>query len=73
MRLFKKTRTENPSNDAVAQKVASRIIAGQRKLANYLNNKVSGFSAKQVLYTLIVICILFGAYCTYLLVTSFAN
>ena len=73
MRLFKKTRTENLSNDEVAHKLADRIMAGQRKLANYLNSKASGFSARQVSYILISICVLFGAYCTYLLVTSFIN
>lgn len=73
MRLFKKTTVENTSNDAVAQKIASRIIAGQRKLASYLNDKARGFSARQILYTLVIICILFGTYCTYLLVSSLFN
>jgi hypothetical protein len=54
--------------EAVAEKVAGRIVQGQRRLAGYLNRRTAGLSGKTWLLLLIAFCLAFGSYLIYLLV-----
>lgn len=72
MRLFEKKQAD-PSNDAVAKKIAGHIIAKQTQLANYLNEKAGRYSRKTIAYMLAGFCIALAAYCAYLLINAIIN
>jgi len=71
MRLFKKERKGAESNDAIAQRIAKKIIEKQRHLADYLNAKTNRLSRLTIYYILYGFCIAFAVYCTMLLFNSF--
>ncbi len=73
MRLFKKAKKETVSTDAVAERIAGRIVARQRQLADYLNSKTAKFKSRRVAYVLMMGCIAFAGYCAYLLISSINN
>jgi hypothetical protein len=73
MRLFKREKNAAVANDAVAEKIANHVIASQRQFADYLNKKMARFPRKAIGYFIGLLCIAFGGYCAYLLITSIIN
>ncbi len=69
MKLFRKNRT-SIGGDAIAEKIAKKIIDRQRILANYLNRKTRNISGKLWMAILIIFCTAFGCYCTFLLIRA---
>jgi len=67
MKLFRKNST-SIGGDAIAEKIAQKIIDRQRILANYLNRKTKNISGKLWMAILIIFCAAFGCYCTFLLI-----
>lgn len=75
MKLFT-GRDKNPERrsqlqDRRALGIAVRILSRQRKIADYLNRKTAGVTAKGWLAMLIAFCTLFGSYCLWLLMQAF--
>jgi len=54
--------------EALAEKLAGRIVQGQRQMAGYLNRRTAGLSGKTWRLLLIAFCLAFGSYLLYLLV-----
>lgn len=69
MKLFRKNST-SIGGDAIAEKIAQKIIHRQRILANYLNRKTNNISGKLWMAILIIFCTAFGCYCTFLLIRA---
>lgn len=69
MKLFRKNST-SIGGDAIAEKIAQKIIDRQRILANYLNRKTRNISGKLWMAILIIFCAAFGCYCTSLLIRA---
>ncbi|MBC6109494.1 hypothetical protein ACFOG5_04405 [Pedobacter fastidiosus] len=69
MKLFRKNST-SIGGDAIAEKIAQKIIDRQRILANYLNRKTKNISGKLWMAILIIFCTAFGCYCTFLLIRA---
>jgi hypothetical protein len=72
MRLFKK-REKAPlstGQQAAAQRIAEKLISGQKRLAGYLNTKTQGISGRGWLFLLIGFCLLFGSYCLQLILRA---
>lgn len=67
MKLFRKNST-SIGGDAIAEKIAQKIIDRQRILSNYLNRKTRNISGKLWTAILIIFCAAFGCYCTLLLI-----
>ncbi|KIA92248.1 hypothetical protein OC25_17580 [Pedobacter kyungheensis] len=53
-----------------AEKVAAGILGAQRRLADYLNRRTAGFSARRWRTLLLGFCLLFGSYTLYLLIAA---
>jgi hypothetical protein len=70
MKLFKRQRKVDISDDAVAKKIANKIVEKQRNLANYLNSKTKRFSPRTIAFILFGLCIVFGGYCAFLLLNA---
>ena len=70
MKLFKRQRKADISDDAVAKKIANKIVEKQRNLANYLNSKTKRFSPRAIAIILFGLCIVFGGYCAFLLLNA---
>jgi type II secretory pathway component PulM len=60
--------TEN--QEALAQRWAKLIISVQSKLAAYLNQQTAGFGQRKWLWLLGLMCLLIGAYCSFLLLKA---
>jgi len=73
MKLFKRKQTSSAATDTLAEKIAERFIAKQKMFAEYLNRHMGRYSVKKVAYTLLIICTVFGLYCTYIIFNSFIN
>lgn len=73
MKLFKREKKTDSTSDAVAEKIAGSIMAKQRRVADYLNNKMEKFTRNTITNVLIIFCVAFGAYCAYLLISSIIN
>jgi len=69
MKLFRKN-SRSIGGDAIAEKIAQKIIDRQRILANYLNRKTKNISGKLWMAILIIFCTAFGCYCTFLLIRA---
>ena len=69
MKLFRKN-SRSIGGDAIAEKIAQKIINRQRVLANYLNRKTRNISGKLWMAILIIFCAAFGCYCTFLLIRA---
>ncbi|MET4546290.1 hypothetical protein ABIE26_003617 [Pedobacter africanus] len=68
MSLFqRKKKPLSQRQDAIAQKVAGKILQSQRQLAKYLNERTAGLSGKTWLVLLIAFCAAFSSYLLYLL------
>lgn len=70
MKLFKRQRKVDVSNDAVAEKIANKIVEKQHDLANYLNAKTKRLSPRTIAFLLLGIFIAFAGYCAYLLLNA---
>ncbi|HXH99298.1 MAG TPA: hypothetical protein VNI52_03450 [Sphingobacteriaceae bacterium] len=72
MKIFKnaKEKGQTSTQDAVAQKIAGRIVKFQFKIADYLNEKTAHYSKVQKEILLIVISALFSAASLYLIFNS---
>lgn len=70
MKLFKRQKKANVSNDAVAEKIANKIVEKQRDLANYLNAKTNKLSPRTIGFIIFGICVAFAGYCFYLLLNA---
>lgn len=58
------------NQDALALRIANRIIGIQASLANYLNSKTAHFSQNQKKGILICICAVFGGLSLYFIIKS---
>ena len=69
MNLFKKQKEKGLSSGQAhsAEKIAAKILQGQRRAADYLNGKTRGISARGWMILLVCFCALFGSYCLWLL------
>jgi hypothetical protein len=72
MRLFSKRKTKSyPRAEAMAERIAGRIIRRQTKMANYLNRKTQYWNKASKLIALALFCLLFGSLCLYFIIKSF--
>jgi len=72
MSLFKRKRqgVNYPKAEALAGRIAGRIIRRQTKIANYLNRKTAYWNAASKLIALSLFILLFGSLCLYLILKS---
>lgn len=70
MRFFKKYKKAGTEN-SVSSRISKYVELRQRKLADWLNQKTSKTSRKELLFGLIVFCSLFGGYLLFLLMETF--
>lgn len=59
------------STDALAGRIAGRMIRLQTRTANYLNRKTAYWNRASKLAALILFCVLFGSTCLYLIIKAF--
>ena len=73
MKLFAKSRAVRltAGQEALADRIAGRIRQSQRRMAELLNGKTAGLTAKNWLWLLVLFSACFGAYCLYLLLSAF--
>jgi len=57
-------------NDALAARVANRIIRQQTRMADYLNRKTAYWSKASKLIALFLFCLLFGSICLYFIIKA---
>ncbi|MEH6306818.1 hypothetical protein RYH73_14280 [Olivibacter sp. CPCC 100613] len=73
MKLYRKqqgSRQGQQEQDETAYRIAKKIVAGQKRVASFLNKKASGLP-RWVLLSAFLSCFLStGAYCIYLLVRA---
>jgi len=71
MRLFGKgERKLAEGQERFAQRVATKIIRLQRRVADQLNARTAGFSVQRWRVMLFAFCLLLGGYSLYLLLTA---
>jgi hypothetical protein len=70
MGLFKKDKNKplTAGQDAVAQRIAERIISRHKRTADYLNAKTQDIPRRLWLWLLIAFSLIFGGYCLYLVI-----
>jgi hypothetical protein len=74
MKLLRKEKREGPltgGQEKLASQLAGKILFWQRGAADYLNSKTSGLSIWSWKMMLTGFCLVFGAYCLWLLVQAF--
>jgi hypothetical protein len=72
MRLFRKRNPKNyPKAEALAERIAGRIVRKQTKMANYLNRKTAYWNTASKVIALALFCLLFGSICLYFIIKSF--
>jgi hypothetical protein len=73
MKLFrrKKINAGFSRHDALANRVANRIILLQTQVADYLNRKTAYWSKASKLVALFLFCLLFGGSSLYLIIKAF--
>ncbi|TDX00511.1 hypothetical protein EDB95_1536 [Dinghuibacter silviterrae] len=59
-----------PTKEAIAGVIAGRIVVAQRYIANRLGKWESKCSVVQKKLVLLLFCLVFGSYCSYLLVDA---
>lgn len=57
-------------SDALAARIAGRILRRQIQLAAYLNRKTQHWNKASKLIALFLFCLLFGSVCLYLIIKS---
>ncbi|SDL67605.1 hypothetical protein SAMN04487898_12290 [Pedobacter sp. ok626] len=71
MRLFKGKKVPlNAAQQAVAERIADKIVSRQKSLADYLNTKTQRISGRSWLWLLIGFCLVFGCYCLKLVLAA---
>jgi hypothetical protein len=73
MNLFRKKRINNNSalnNNAIADRLAKAIINRQSRIAAYLDRKTQYWNGTSKLIALILICLLFGGFSLYMLISA---
>ncbi|RLJ77353.1 hypothetical protein BCL90_2438 [Pedobacter alluvionis] len=70
MRLFRKPPQRDQENTFSNQLVQKAERQGQ-KLAKLLNKKANHLDGRTLLFLLILFCVLYGAYCLYLITSAF--
>ncbi len=72
MRLFKRKdhTVIRPQTEALAERIAGRIIRRQSKIAGYLNKKTQHWNKASKLFALLAFCLVFGSLCLYLTLKS---
>ena len=71
MRLFKGKKVPlTTGQQAVAERIAGKLITRQKRLADYLNTKTQGISGRSWLWLLIGFCLVFGCYCLKLVLAA---
>ncbi|MFC4213371.1 hypothetical protein ACFOWA_19420 [Pedobacter lithocola] len=71
MKWFKKERENDPSVEVVAQRIASKILKVQRRLADNLNTKAKDIPKKKLAIMLGFIALAFGGYSLWLILSLF--
>jgi len=73
MKLFKSKRTAviSPRTEALATRIAGRIITQQTRVAAYLNRKTQHWNRASKLLALLLFILLFGGMCVYLIIQPF--
>ena len=72
MNLFHKRKPKSyPKAEALAERIAGRIIRRQSRIAGYLNRKTQYWNKASKLIALLLFCLLFGSLCLYLIIKSF--
>ena len=56
--------------DALATRIAGKIIRKQTQAANWLNRKTQYWNRSSKLIALLLFCLLFGSACIYLIIKS---
>ncbi|SOD13874.1 hypothetical protein SAMN06297358_1286 [Pedobacter xixiisoli] len=72
MRVFgrRKKLELSSSQDKLAQRMADRICRLQRKIADDLNVRTAGWGRRSWLVLLVLLCLLMGGYCAYLVIDA---
>jgi hypothetical protein len=71
MKFFKKNQQNiNPKSEALAVRIAGRIIQRQIKLANFLNRKTQHWNRTAKLTALVLFLLVFGALSCYYIIKS---
>jgi hypothetical protein len=66
MGWFRRKKKLDANGEALAFRIAGEVLAYQRKVADRLNGKAKGWGKKKVVAMLVVLGVLFGAYCLWL-------
>jgi hypothetical protein len=56
--------------DALAAKIAARILRRQTKIAGYLNHKTQHWNRASKFIALLIFCLLSGSICLYFMIKS---
>jgi hypothetical protein len=62
---------KKPNTDALAGRIANRIIRRKTQMADYLNQKTQYWNKSSKLVALFLFCLLFGSTCLYLIIKAF--
>jgi len=57
--------------DALAGRIANRVIRRKARLADYLNRKTQYWNRSSKLVALFLFCLVFGSLCLYLIIKAF--
>jgi len=60
----------SPKTEALAERIANRIIRRQTRAANYLNRKTQHWNKASKIIALLLFCLVFGSACIYLIIKS---
>ncbi len=71
MGWFKKKRENNPSVEIVAERIAGRILAVQRRVADKLNSEAKNMPRKKLVILLGLLALAFGGYSLWLILSLF--
>lgn len=70
MKFFRKIKRDKEQL-TLTDHIAAYMESRQRKLADWLNRKVSGISGQKMRYLLIAFCLTVGSYLMYVLLKAF--
>jgi len=59
-----------PKTEALAERIAGRIIRRQTKIADYLNRRTQHWNGVSKLIALLLFCLAFGSLCLYFIMKS---
>ncbi len=70
MKLFN-IRGNNVPQDAIARKIAGKILSSQRRVADKINDRFRNLPARNLIVVLVAFGTSFGTYCFYLIINAF--